>query len=274
MLDRRRITNSIMTATTALCAFSVVAVLILILGYIAYQGLSSISWAFLVETPKPVGEGGGIGNAIVGSLILLGLAAAVGIPIGIAVGTYLAEMGTGIFAKAVRFVADTMIGIPSIVFGVFVYGLVVIRQGYFSTLAGSFALALIMIPIVSRTTEEMIKLVPNSMREGALALGAPKWRVTVDIVLPAAMAGIATGAMLAIARVLGETAPLLFTAFGSRFYNIYLDEPMASLTVQIYHYAISPFEEWHAKAWAATLVLITLILGINILVRFVTRRRY
>jgi phosphate transport system permease protein len=167
-----------------------------------------------------------------------------------------------------------MIGVPSIVFGVFVYGLIVIRQGYFSTLAGSVALALIMIPIVSRTTEEMIRLVPNAMREGALALGAPQWRVTLNIVLPAAKAGIATGAMLAVARVLGETAPLLFTAFGSRFYNIYLDEPMASLTVQIYHYAISPFEEWHAKAWAATLVLITMILGINILVRFVTRRRY
>ncbi len=274
MIDRRRIVNAIMTVTTAACAFAVVAVLLLILGYISYQGISSISWQFLVQTPKPVGEGGGIGNAIVGSLILLGLAAAVGIPVGIAVGTYLAEMGSGWFGKTVRFVADTMIGVPSIVFGVFVYGLVVIRQGYFSTLAGSLALALIMIPIVSRTTEEMIRLVPNSMREGALALGAPRWRVIVDIVLPAAMAGIATGAMLAVARVLGETAPLLFTAFGSRFYNIYLDEPMASLTVQIYHYAISPFEEWHAKAWAATLVLITLILGINILVRIVTRRRF
>jgi phosphate transport system permease protein len=263
-----------MTSLTALSAFGVVAILVLILGYISIQGLSSISWQFLTETPKPVGEGGGIGNAIVGSLILLGLAASVGIPVGVAVGTYLAEMGGGWFAKIVRFVADTMIGIPSIVFGVFVYSLVVVRQGYFSTLAGSLALALIMIPIVSRTTEEMIKLVPSSMREGALALGAPQWRVTLDIVLPAAITGIATGAMLATARVLGETAPLLFTAFGSRFYNIYLDEPMASLTVQIYHYAISPFEEWHDKAWAATLVLIVLILSINILVRYVTRKRF
>lgn len=273
-MNTRRIVNSVMTSVTAVCAFGVVAILIVILGFITYQGVSSLSWQFLVETPKPVGEGGGIGNAIVGSLILLGLAASAGIPIGIAVGTYLAEMGGGWFGRTVRFVADTMIGVPSIVFGVFVYGLIVIRQGYFSTLAGSVALALIMIPIVSRTTEEMIRLVPNSMREGALALGAPQWRVTLNIVLPAAKAGIATGAMLAVARVLGETAPLLFTAFGSRFYNIYLDEPMASLTVQIYHYAISPFEEWHAKAWAATLVLITMILGINILVRFVTRRRY
>ena len=273
-MDARRVTNSIMTVTTAACAFGVVALLILILGYIAFHGISALNWQFLVETPKPVGEGGGIGNAIVGSLILLGLACLVGIPIGIAVGTYLAEMGDGWFGHTVRFVADTLIGVPSIVFGVFVYGLIVIRQGYFSTLAGAVALALIMIPIVSRTTEEMIRLVPKSMREAALALGAPQWRVTTDIVLPAAMAGIATGAMLAIARVLGETAPLLFTAFGSRFYNIYLDEPMASLTVQIYQYAISPFEEWHAKAWAATLVLITLILGINILVRVVTAKRH
>lgn len=263
-----------MTTLTALCAFTVVGVLVLILGFIAYQGLASVSWQFLVETPKPVGEGGGIGNAIVGSLILLALAACVGIPIGIAVGTFLSEFGNGWFGTSVRFVADTMIGVPSIVFGVFVYALVVVRQGYFSTLSGSLALALIMIPIVSRTTEEMVRLVPKSMREGALALGAPRWRVTTDIVLPAAMAGIATGAMLSVARVLGETAPLLFTAFGSRFYNIYLDEPMASLTVQIYNYAISPFDEWHAKAWAATLVLITMILGINIVVRYITRKRF
>jgi phosphate transport system permease protein len=273
-MDRRRLTNTIMTTLTAVCAFGVIAVLIFVLGYIAFQGISSLSWQFLVQTPKPVGEGGGIGNAIVGSLILLGLASCVGIPLGIIIGTYLAEMGDGWFGTIVRFVADTMIGIPSIVFGVFVYAVVVLQQGYFSTLAGALSLALIMIPIVTRTTEEMVRLVPKSMREGALALGAPQWRVTKDIVIPAAMTGIATGAMLAVARVLGETAPLLFTAFGSRFYNIYLDEPMASMTVQIYNYAISPFEEWHAKAWAATLVLVTLILFINIIVRFLTRRKY
>lgn len=263
-----------MTGVTAACAFGVVGILIIILGYISIQGVSSLSWQFLVETPKPVGEGGGIGNAIVGSLILLGLASLVGIPLGIAIGTYLSELGSGWFGNIVRFVADAMIGIPSIVFGVFVYALVVVQQGYFSTLAGSLALALIMIPIVTRTTEEIVKLVPKTMREGALALGAPEWRVTWDIVLPAAKTGIATGAMLAVARVLGETAPLLFTAFGSRFYNIYLDEPMASMPVQIYNYAISPFEEWHAKAWAATMVLIFMILVINILVRFTTRKKY
>ena len=274
MIEKRRLMNSIMTTLTALCAFGVVGILVLILGYISFQGVTSLSWQFLVETPKPVGEGGGIGNAILGSLTLLGLASLVGIPLGIAIGTYLAEMGSGWLGTIVRFVADSMIGIPSIVFGVFVYALVVLQQGYFSTLAGSIALALIMIPIVTRTTEEIVKLVPKSMREGALALGAPEWRVTWDIVLPAAKTGIATGAMLAVARVLGETAPLLFTSFGSRFYNIYLDEPMASMPVQIYNYAISPFEEWHAKAWAATLVLITLILVINIIVRYTTRKGY
>jgi len=273
-MDRRRLTNTIMTTLTAACAFGVITILVFVLGYVAFQGISSLSWQFLVQTPKPVGEGGGIGNAIVGSLTLLGLASLVGIPLGITIGTYLAEMGDGWFGTIVRFVADTMIGIPSIVFGVFVYAVVVLQQGYFSTLAGALSLALIMIPIVTRTTEEMVRLVPKSMREGALALGAPQWRVTWDIVIPAAMTGIATGAMLAVARVLGETAPLLFTAFGSRFYNIYLDEPMASLTVQIYNYAISPFEEWHAKAWAATLVLVTLILFINIIVRFLTRQKY
>lgn len=273
-MDTRRLTNTVMTSLTALCAFGVVGILVLIIGYIGIQGISSLNLAFLIETPKPVGEGGGIGNAIVGSMILLGLASLVGIPLGIAIGTYLSELGDGWFGTIVRFVADSMIGIPSIVFGVFVYALVVLKQGYFSTLAGSLALALIMIPIVTRTTEEIVRLVPKSMREGALALGAPQWRVTWDIVLPAARAGIATGAMLAVARVLGETAPLLFTSFGSRFYNIYLDEPMASMPVQIYNYAISPFEEWHAKAWAATLVLITLILVINIIVRYTTRKQY
>ena len=273
-MELRKITNLIMTTLTAVCALAVVGILLVILGFISYQGLSSISWEFLVDTPKPVGEGGGIGNAILGSIILLSLASLIGIPVGVMVGTFLSEYGTGWFGSIVRFVADTMIGIPSIVFGVFIYALVVLKQGYFSTLAGSLALALIMIPIVSRTTEEMVRLVPQAMREGALALGAPRWRVTTDIVLPAALTGIATGAMLAVARVLGETAPLLFTAFGSRFYNIYLDEPMASLTVQIYNYAISPFDEWHEKAWAATLILIVMILGINIAVRYLTRRRF
>ena len=273
--DKRRLaTNAVMTSLTAFCAFTVVVILALILGYIAMRGISSINLQFLIDRPRPVGEGGGIGNAITGTLLLLGLASLIGLPLGIAAGVYLAEFGDGWFGHVVRFVADTLTGVPSIVVGVFVYTLIVVPQKHFSALAGGIALALIMIPIVTRTTEEMIRLVPTSLREGALALGAPQWRVTLGVVLPAAGSGIATGAMLAIARVSGETAPLLFTAFGSRFFfEGYLDQPIASLTVQIYNYAISPYDEWHAQAWAATLVLMTLILTINITVRFFTRKK-
>ena len=263
-----------MTGLTALCTILAITVLIVIIWYIARRGIASLNLRFLVETPKPVGEGGGIGNAIVGSAVLLGLACAAGIPLGIATGVYLSEVGRGWFASVVRFFVDTLTGIPSIVTGVFVYAIIVLRTKQFSAYAGGIALALIMIPIVARTTEEMIKLVPHSLREGALALGAPQWRVTVGVVIPAAASGIATGAMLAIARISGETAPLLFTAFGSRFFPSRLDEPIASLTVQIYNYAISPYDEWHAQAWAATLVLMTLILVINITVRFFTRKKF
>jgi phosphate transport system permease protein len=263
-----------MTTLTALCAFVSVALLVLILGYIAWRGVSSISLQFLLDTPKPVGEGGGIGNAILGTLVLLALASVIGLPLGIAAGVYLSEFGRGWFAGAVRFITDTLTGVPSIVTGVFVYTLIVLPMKQFSALAGGIALAVIMIPIVARTTEEMLRLVPASLREGALALGAPQWRVTTGVVLPAATSGIATGAMLAVARVSGETAPLLFTAFGSRFFNVYLDQPMSSLTVQIFTYAVSPYDEWHAQAWAATLVLMTLILVINIAVRFLTRKKF
>jgi phosphate transport system permease protein len=270
---RRRVVNTVMTTATAACAFTGVAVLLLILGYIAWRGVSSISFEFLTDTPKPVGEGGGIGNAILGTLMLLALASAIGLPVGVAAGVYLSEFGRGRFAGIVRFVADTLTGVPSIVTGVFIYTLIVIPMRQFSALAGGVALAVIMIPIVTRTTEEMLRLVPSSLREGALALGAPQWRVTTGVVLPAAASGIATGAMLAVARVSGETAPLLFTAFGSRFFNVYLDQPIASLTVQIFNYAVSPYDEWHAQAWAATLVLMALILVINVGVRFLTRRK-
>jgi phosphate transport system permease protein len=270
----RRATNAIMTSLTAACAFFAVACLVLILGYIAWRGISSINIQFLTDTPMPVGEGGGIGNAITGTLVLLALASLFGLPFGIATGIYLAEFGEGRFASVVRFLADTMTGVPSIVVGVFAYTLIVLPMKHFSAFAGALALALIMIPIVTRTTEEMIRLVPTSLREGALALGAPQWRVTLGVVLPAAASGIATGAMLAVARISGETAPLLFTAFGSRFFSFHLDQPIASLTVQIYNYAISPYDEWHAQAWAATLVLMTLILVINITVRFFTRKKF
>lgn len=270
----RRSTSAMMTTLTAICTIAAVSILLIILGYIAMQGLSSLSFNFLIDSPKPVGEGGGIGNAILGSLVLLLLASVIGLPLGIAIGIYLSEFGAGKFGSLVRFMVDTLTGIPSIVTGVFVYTIVVLPLRHFSALAGGIALAMIMIPIVARTTEEMIRLVPHSLREGALALGAPQWRVTLGVVVPAAASGIATGAMLAIARISGETAPLLFTAFGSRFFSYYLDQPIASLTVQIYNYAISPYDEWHAQAWAATLVLMTLILSINIAVRFLTRKKF
>jgi phosphate transport system permease protein len=270
----RRAVSGVMTTLTALCTLVAVGILAIILGYIAMRGIGALNLRFLVDSPRPVGEGGGIGNAIVGSALLLLLSCAVGIPLGIANGVYLSEFGGGKFASIVRFLVDTLTGIPSIVTGVFVYAIIVLRMKHFSAFAGGIALALIMIPIVARTTEEMIKLVPHSLREGALALGAPQWRVTLGIVIPAAASGIATGAMLAIARVSGETAPLLFTAFGSRFFPRNLNEPIASLTVQIYNYAISPYDEWHAQAWAATLVLMTLILSINIIVRFLTRKKF
>ncbi len=270
----RRLTSTVMTAATAMCALFAVSLLLLILGYITYRGIGALDYQFLIDTPKPVGEGGGIGNAITGTLVLLALASVIGLPFGIATGIYLAEFGDGRFAALVRFVADTLTGVPSIVVGVFVYTLVVLPLKQFSALAGGLALALIMVPIVARTTEEIMRLVPTSLREAALALGAPQWRVTLGVVLPAASSGIATGAMLAVARVSGETAPLLFTAFGSRFFNFYLDQPIAALPVQIYNYAISPYDEWHAQAWAATLVLMTLILAINIVVRFLTRSKF
>jgi phosphate transport system permease protein len=270
----RRINSGVMTTLTAVCTALAVGILAIILAYITWRGIGSVSWQFLIDSPRPVGEGGGIGNAILGTVILLLLSSLIGLPFGIATGVYLSEFGSGRFASAVRFVADTMTGVPSIVVGVFVYAIIVLPMKHFSALAGGVALAVIMIPIVSRTTEEMIRLVPQSLREGALALGAPQWRVTLGIVIPAASSGIVTGAMLAIARVSGETAPLLFTAFGSRFFPTSLNEPIASLTVQIYNYAISPYDEWHAQAWAATLVLMTVILAINVTVRILTRKRF
>lgn len=271
---KRNLINGVMTTLTATCAIFATVILVVIIGYIAFQGVSSLSFEFLVETPKPVGEGGGIGNAIAGSAMMTLLAAVIGLPVGIAAGVYLAEFGRNWFGNTVRFVADTLIGIPSIITGIFVYTVVVLPMGRQSGFAGGMALAIIMLPIVARTTEEMILLVPNSMREGALALGAPQWRVAWNIVLPAAASGIATGAMLAIARVTGETAPLLFTALNSRFYNFFYDQPMSSLTVQIFNYATGPYEVEHAMAWAATLILVGLILLINILVRFLTRKKW
>ena len=272
--QRRKLISSIMTLLTASAAVFTILILLIIIFYIAVRGFTSLNLQFLIDTPKPVGEGGGIGNSIVGSAIMTVLASVIGLPIGIGAGVYLAELGENWFGKITRFVADTLIGVPSIIVGIFIYTLVVLPMGRQSGLAGSLSLAMIMIPIVARTTEEMIRLVPQPMREAALALGAPQWRVTWNIVLPAASSGIATGAMLAIARITGETAPLLFTALNSRFYNYFLDQPMASLTVQIYNYATGPYDIEHQMAWAATLILVGLILVINILVRYLTRKRF
>lgn len=270
----RKIKSSIMVTLTVLCFFIAVIPLFLILFYTITQGISSINWDFFTKMPKPAGEvGGGMANALVGTGILIGLASAMGLPVGILSGIYLSENGKSWFARSVRFLTEVLNGIPSIVIGVVAYILVVLPMGRFSALAGGFALGILMIPLVTRTTEEMMNLIPHSYREAALGLGIPRWKTTLFIILPAAFKGIFTGILLSIARVAGETAPLLFTALGNRFWSTQLDQPIASLTVFIYDYAKAPFEDWNRQAWAAALVLIVLVSVLNVLFRFVTRRR-
>jgi phosphate transport system permease protein len=264
-----------MTVLTGLCAALAVGALFMILGYIFVGGVRALSFDFLVNSPKPIGEpGGGIANAIVGSVILISLGSLIGMPVGILAGIYLSEFASNKFGHLLRFLIDTLTGTPSIVIGVFAWTVVVHPMRHFSAMAGGIAMGIMMMPIVARTTEEMIRLVPNSLREAALALGAPKWRVTIGVVLRTAAGGVATGAMLAIARIAGETAPLLFTALGLNYLSTNLLQPIASLTVQIYYYASSPYDEWHDMAWAATLVLVTMILGLNIMVKILTRNRH
>jgi phosphate transport system permease protein len=271
----RKLISGAMTLTTTLFAALVIGALVVILGYIAATGVSELNLGFLVNSPKPVGEpDSGIANAIVGTLILIVIASVIGLPVGILAGIYLAEFSTNRFGTVLRFLIDTLTGIPSIVVGVFAWTMIVKPMGHFSALSGGVALSIIMMPIVARTTEEMVKLVPHSLREAALALGAPVWRMSLGVVLRAAAGGVATGAMLAIARIAGETAPLLFTALNYSYMSTDPMHPIASLTYQIYYYAGSPFEQWHAMAWAATLVLVTMILGINALVRVLARTRY
>lgn len=252
-----------------LATILVIAPLVAILGYLLYKGASSLNLAFFTHIPAPVGEaGGGMANSIVGSGIVLLLASSMGIPVGIGAGLYLAEFGRGkALASAVRFTADVLNGVPSIVMGIAVYALVVLRQKHFSALAGGIALAIMMVPTITRTTEEMLLIVPNAVREAALGLGVPKWRTALSISLRTASPGIITGCMLAFARVAGETAPLLFTAFGNQFWNFRLNEPIAALPLQIFVYAISPYDEWHRLAWAGALVLIVLIMVSVTLVR-------
>jgi phosphate transport system permease protein len=245
-----------------------------VLYFTAARGMGGINLAFFTELPKPVGEaGGGMANALGGTLKLVAMACAIGMPIGVLAGVFLSEFRQSSFATAVRFSADVMSGIPSITIGVVVYTVVVRPMGRFSALAGSVALAIIMLPTVTRTTEELLRLVPESLREAALGLGLPKWRATLRIVLRTAAPGIVTGAMLAVARIGGETAPLLFTAFNNRFWGRGVDEPVASLPVQIYTYAVSPYEDWHRQAWAAALVLVTLTLLLNVTAKFLVRNR-
>jgi phosphate transport system permease protein len=270
----RTLSDGAATGLAVLATVLVVAPLVAIFAYLIYKGASSLSWAFFVETPKPVGEvGGGMANAILGSAILLAVGSLIGVPVGIAGGIFLAEFGRGTrLANAVRFTADVLNGVPSIVMGIAVYSLIVVPQGHFSALSGGVALGIMMVPTVCRTTEEMLLMVPNAVREAALALGVPNWRSVLAITLKTASPGIITGCMLAFARVAGETAPLIFTAFGNVGWNTRLDEPMAALPLQIYVYALSPYDDWHRLAWAGSLVLIVLIVLAVSLVRFVTSR--
>lgn len=246
--------------------------LVAVLGYLTMKGIGGISWSFFTELPKPVGEpGGGMANALTGSAIMIMLGCLIGVPVGLMGGIFLAEFGDNAFAKGVRFCTDVMSGVPSIIVGIFVYGLMVLTMRRFSAVAGGVALAILMLPVIMRTTEELLRLVPVTLREGGLALGLPKWRVILGVVLRTGASGIATGVMLAVSRAAGETAPLLFTAFGSRFISLKLDQPMGSLPVQIYTYAVSPYEDWHNQAWAAALVLVMLVLALNLLARVLTR---
>jgi phosphate transport system permease protein len=269
----RKATSAIMTG---LCAAAVAVALVplaMVLFFVFRQGVPALSVAFFTQVPKPVGEaGGGMANAIVGTGILIGLAALVAVPIGITCGVYIVEFRTSRLAPAVRFAADILNGVPSIVIGIFAYAVAVLPFKRFSALAGGVALGVMMIPIIVRTTEELLALVPESLREGALALGATRGRAVVTVILPAALPGIVTGVLVALARVAGETAPVLFTAFNNRFFSTSLDQPIASLTVQIFTYAISPYEDWHRQAWAGATVLITAVLLFSLLARTVTRR--
>jgi phosphate transport system permease protein len=272
---RRKITNYVMLGLCVTATLVALAVLAWIFGYVILQGARYVSLSFFAHLPAPVGEaGGGFLNSIVGTGIMVGVASVMSIPLGVLAGIYLAEFGHAWFALVVRFVNDSLNATPSIVAGLFAYTLIVLETRKFSALAGSVALAVLMVPTITRTTEEMIRLVPQTLREAALALGVSEWRMTLQIVLRAAAPGVITGIMLAIARVSGETAALLFTAFNNRFLSFALDQPMSSLPVQVYTYAIAPYEDWHHQAWAGALVLVTLVALFSAAVRVATRNRH
>jgi phosphate transport system permease protein len=269
---RRRLTDHFMTGIAVLTVVLVLVPLVAIFGYLVYRGVGSINWAFLTQTPKPVGEaGGGMANAIVGSLLILGIASIIGVPFGIGAGIYLAEFGRNRFGSAIRFTADVLNGVPSIVIGIVAWAILVRGRG-FSALAGGVALSIMMVPTICRTTEEMLLLVPQALREAAYGLGVPLWRTTLSVTLRTATSGVITGVMLAFARVAGETAPLLFTALGNTYWSLRYDQPTAALPLQIYVYANSPYEDWHRQAWAGSFVLILLIVTAVAAVRYAVRR--
>lgn len=273
LLWRRKTVNFVMLTATGICTVLAAGVLVFILGYLFVHGAASLNWNFFTQLPKPVGEtGGGMANAIVGSAKLLLIASCVGIPIGFLAGVYLAEFGTGPFAFLVRYVTDLLNGVPSIVMGIFAYTIIVLPQKHFSTLAGGLALGVMMIPIAVRSSEEFLLAVPKALREGAVALGASRAKAIFTVVIPAAKNGIITGVMLNIARVSGETAPLLFTSFSNRYWSEGLNQPTASLPVMIYTYAVAPYDDWHQQAWSAGFVLLTLVLGVNVFARLVLAR--
>jgi phosphate transport system permease protein len=272
-LRMRGVVNTVMLTLTGLSTVLICGLLFFVLGYLFIKGASTLDWAFFTKLPKPVGEnGGGMANAIIGSAKMLAIATAIGVPIGFLGGVYLAEYGQKGFAFVVQYLTDLLNGVPSIVIGIFAYTVVVIPMHHFSTLAGGVALGVMMIPIAVRSTEEFLHAVPRGLREGALALGAPKWRMLATVVIPAAKQGIITGIMLDLARVAGETAPLLFTAFGNQFWSPGLDEPAASLPAMIFKYATSAYEDWHRQALAAGFVLLMLILTINVSARLILSR--
>jgi phosphate transport system permease protein len=271
----RRVLSLTMIALTYAAAIIAIVPLVLIVWHLVRAGASALTWSFFTRMPAPAGEaGGGMANAIVGTGVLVAIASAIGLPIGIGAGLYLAERRGGVLAATVRFLSDVLNGLPSIVLGIFAWQMFVRPFKHFSALAGGIALAATMIPLVTRATEEMIRLVPMSLREAALALGYTKWRTSLTIVLRTALPGIVTGALVAVARIAGETAPLLFTAFGNNFWSISPTQPIASLPMQIYNYATSPYDVWHAQAWAGSLVLLALVLVISLAARVVTRRRF
>lgn len=274
-LARRHAVSGVMVAVTYLAAALATLPLLFILWHLVRQGAAAITPSFFTSMPKPVGEaGGGLANGIVGTLVLIAIASLAGLPIGIGAGLYLAEHRNTALANIVRFLADVLNGLPSIVVGIFAWEVLVRPVGHFSALAGGLALGAMMIPLVTRTTEEIIRVVPVSLREAALALGYPHWRTSLSIVLRTALPGVVTGALVAVARVAGETAPLLFTAFGNQFWSTAVGQPIAALPLQIFTYAISPYAEWHTLAWAGALVLIAIVFVISLVARFVTRARF